>query len=109
MSSLSPTEAQALLLSDPQALLLDVREPWELQQASPRVPAAQRLHITMATIPLRLPEIPRTQPVICICHHGARSGQVVAFLKHQGYPKVYNLTGGIDAWSAQVDPSVLRY
>ena len=62
-------------------VLLDVREPWEVQ----------------------------TAPVACICHHGARSAQVVAFLMHQGYADVYNLAGGIDAWSALVDPQVPRY
>ena len=52
---------------------------------------------------------PRAQPIVCICHHGARSAQVVAFLQQQGYDDVYNLAGGVDAWSALVDPSVPRY
>ena len=63
----------------------------------------------MATVPLRMDEIPRSQPVVCICHHGARSAQVVAFLRRQGYEQVYNLAGGINAWSAHVDPAVPRY
>ncbi|HEX7441134.1 MAG TPA: rhodanese-like domain-containing protein, partial [Caldimonas sp.] len=46
---------------------------------------------------------------VCICHHGARSAQVVAFLERQGFESVYNLAGGIDAWSLQVDPEVPRY
>lgn len=49
------------------------------------------------------------QPILCICHHGVRSAQVVAFLEHAGYGSVYNLAGGIDAWSARVDPAVPRY
>lgn len=109
MEQLHPTQAQALLQADPSAVLLDVREPWELQAASVHVPATQALHLAMATVPMRLDEIPRTQPVICICHHGARSAQVVAFLERQGYDQVYNLAGGIDAWSTHVDPTVPRY
>jgi rhodanese-related sulfurtransferase len=49
------------------------------------------------------------QPILCICHHGVRSAQVVAFLEQAGYGSVYNLAGGIDAWSARVDPAVPRY
>lgn len=90
-------------------VLLDVREPWEVQAASITVPGATRLDIPMHLIPLRLADIPRTQPVACICHHGARSAQVVAFLLRQGFDGVYNLAGGIDAWSTHVDPSVPRY
>lgn len=109
MQVLSAPQARALLDSDPQALLLDVREPWEVHTARVALPAGRGLHIPMAAVPLRLDEIPRTQPVVCICHHGARSAQVVAFLLRQGYASVYNLSGGIDAWSAQVDPAVPRY
>lgn len=90
-------------------VLLDVREPWELQTARLEIPGATLLHIPMQAVPLRLAEIPRTQPVACICHHGGRSAQVVAFLMRQGYDDVYNLAGGIDAWSTQVDPRVPRY
>ena len=62
----------------------------------------------MQLVPMRLADIPATQPVACICHHGARSAQVVAFLMQRGYTDVYNLAGGIDAWSALVDPRVPR-
>jgi rhodanese-related sulfurtransferase len=90
-------------------VLLDVREPWELQTASITLPGAARLDIPMHLIPLRLADIPRSQPVACICHHGVRSAQVVAFLLRHGFDDVYNLAGGIDAWSTHVDPSVPRY
>ncbi len=90
-------------------VLLDVREPWEVQAAHISLPGTQALHIPMHLIPMRLAEVPRSQPVACICHHGARSAQVVAFLLRQGYDDVYNLAGGIDAWSCHVDPAVPRY
>ncbi len=109
MNDLHPVEAQQLLQGNPQCLLLDVREPWEVQRAAVPLPAAQQLHLPMASLPLRLAEIPRTQPVVCICHHGARSAQVVAFLLRQGYTSVYNLAGGIEAWATHVDPGVPRY
>jgi rhodanese-related sulfurtransferase len=56
-----------------------------------------------------LAELDPVQPILCICHHGVRSAQVVAFLERAGHDSVYNLAGGIDAWSTQVDPGVPRY
>jgi rhodanese-related sulfurtransferase len=108
LPQLAPQDLAARAAADG-FVLLDVREPWELQTASISVPGATRLDIPMHLVPLRLAEIPRSQPVACICHHGARSAQVVAFLLRQGFDGVYNLAGGIDAWSTHVDPSVPRY
>lgn len=110
MESLTATELGAWLAGgDEPPLLLDVREPWETALAHIAPGRAASLDVPMMQIPQRLGEIERTRPVVCICHHGMRSAQVVAFLQQQGYPAVYNLTGGIDAWSRDVDPAVPRY
>ena len=93
----------------PPLLLLDVREEWEFDLAAIHVTGASTQHIPMNAIPARFGELDAAQPVVCICHHGARSAQVVAFLERQGFDAVYNLAGGIDAWSAQIDASVPRY
>ncbi len=90
-------------------LLLDVREPWEFALAAIRVDGWTTLHIPMGEVPARMGELDRHRPVVCICHHGMRSAQVVAFLERQGFDAAYNLGGGIDAWSQQVDPNVARY
>jgi rhodanese-related sulfurtransferase len=90
-------------------LLLDVREPWEVETAALRIEGASELAIPMGEVPARLAGIDRSQPVVCICHHGARSAQVVAFLERAGFEAVYNLAGGVDAWSQQVDGRVPRY
>ncbi len=88
---------------------LDVREPWEVATAAISAPGAKLVCVPMREIPSRLSELDPLQPVVCICHHGARSAQVVAFLERSGFESVYNLAGGIDAWSQDVDPSVARY
>ena len=90
-------------------LLLDVREAWEVAHAPIQVDGLQTLHIPMGEIPARLAELDPAQPVVCICHHGMRSAQVVAFLERQGFDLAYNLSGGTDAWSEQVDTSLPRY
>jgi len=90
-------------------LLLDVREPWEFRLAAIRVAGGETRNLPMQEIPARLAELDPAQPMLCICHHGMRSAQVVAFLARQGFDSVYNLAGGIDAWSMQVDPSVPQY
>ena len=109
MEPLRVDQLVAFVCAEPGAVLLDVREPWELQTARIDLPAATRLDIPMSLVPLRLNEIDPSQSIVCICHHGARSAQVVAFLQHRGYARVYNLAGGVDAWSTQVDPAVPRY
>ena len=91
------------------SLLLDVREAWEVALAAIRIDGAASLHMPMNQVPARLAELDPARPIVCICHHGVRSAQVVAFLERQGFESVYNLTGGIEAWSAQVDASVPRY
>ena len=90
-------------------LLLDVREPWEVELASIRLNGVTAAFIPMGSVPDALDSIDRSQSVVCICHHGARSAQVVAFLERNGFGSVYNLAGGIDAWSLTVDPAVARY
>ena len=112
MQSLSVDQLRAFAAVEPRTLLLDVREPWEVQLARIQLPQVATLHIPMNDIPLRLEELDAldtSQPVVCICHHGVRSAQVVAFLQHRGHPRVYNLAGGLDAWSSEVDPAIPRY
>jgi rhodanese-related sulfurtransferase len=90
-------------------LLLDVREPWEVSLASIQVPGTSALAIPMNQLPARLQDLDPLQPVVCICHHGIRSAQVVAWLEQRGFEAAYNLAGGIAAWSQQVDPRVPSY
>jgi rhodanese-related sulfurtransferase len=101
--------AGLLALAAKAPLLLDVREAWEFAFASIRIDGLRTLHMPMNEVPARLAELDAMQPVVCICHHGMRSAQVVAFLERRGFDAVYNLTGGIDAWSRQVDADVPRY
>jgi rhodanese-related sulfurtransferase len=91
------------------AVLLDVREAWELQTARAELPGTRLLHIPMQELPSRLHELDPSQLILGLCHHGMRSLQCVAFLLHHGYPHAYNIAGGIDAWSAELDPTVPRY
>lgn len=109
MQQLQPEDAAALCAGDAPPLLLDVREDWEVAVAAIRAGAAPAKHIPMGRIPERLAELDPAQPVLCICHHGMRSMQVARFLSAQGFDTVYNLAGGIDAWSEKVDPAVPRY
>lgn len=92
-----------------QPVVLDVREPSELQRASLRAEGFELLHIPMGVIPPRLNELDPARPVACLCHHGGRSMRVAQFLEYQGFKHVANISGGINAWSMQVDPSIPRY
>lgn len=86
-------------------VLLDVREPWEFETC--RIEGSQPM--PMQTVPARMQELDEDSEVVCICHHGARSMQVAAFLERQGFGKVTNLTGGVHAWAVQVDGSMPTY
>ena len=95
-------------LADPareKPVLLDVREPWELQTCQIDGSTA----MPMRTVPARLSELPQDAPVVCICHHGARSMSVAAYLERNGFTNVTNLTGGVHAWAVQVDGTMPKY
>ena len=85
--------------------VLDVREARELEIC--RLDGA--LHIPMTEIPTRTNDLPTDQPLVVICHHGARSQMIVDFLRNAGFDKAVNLDGGIDAWACDIDPSMPRY
>lgn len=90
-------------------VVLDVREPWEIQTASVRAQGFEVQTLAMGDVASRLHELPRHRPIACLCHHGMRSRQVARYLQQQGFDPVVNLQGGIDAWSTLLDPSVPRY
>ena len=90
-------------------VLLDVREPWELQTASVAPRGFTLVAIPMNEIPARLAELDDSHRIACLCHHGARSQRVAAFLAQNGFAEVANVAGGIDAWSAEQDAGVPRY
>lgn len=107
-----PAQLSAWFASAPEGsrpLVLDVREPWELQTASVRADGFELAAIPMGELTGRLDELDPTRPIACLCHHGARSLRVAAFLEHHGFERLANITGGIDAWSHDTDPSVPRY
>lgn len=87
-------------------LLLDVREAWETQLAP--VPT-EIVHIPMGQIAERLGELDPLKETVVICRSGGRSLEVARFLSNHGFASVFNLTGGILAWSADLDPRIPRY
>lgn len=107
MQQLTATQLK-VWLDDPardKPVLIDVREPWEFDVC--RIEGAKP--VPMRSIPARFLELKRDAETVVICHHGARSYQVCMFLEQQGFGKLYNLYGGMAAWSRDVDPSTPTY
>ena len=95
-------------LADPERskpVILDVREPWELEMCC--LPDVQAM--PMHTVPLRCRELDPESDIVVVCHHGGRSMQVAFYLERQGFHSLYNLAGGVDAWAAAIDPAMRRY
>lgn len=63
----------------------------------------------MNGIPARLDELPQDREIVVICHHGVRSFHVARFLDHNGFTRIINLTGGVDAWAKEADPTMPTY
>jgi len=107
MQMITAPELAAWLADDTRAkpVLLDVREPWEFDEG--RINGS--VLIPMNTIPGRIDDLDEDAEIVCICHHGARSLNVAAFLERNGFGKMVNLTGGIHAWALQVDGAMAKY
>ena len=98
-------ELRQLLAQSTPPLLLDVRESDEWQFC--RIEGAR--HLPMSQIQQRVGELESMQETVVVCHHGVRSLMVAEFLNSKGFSRVASLTGGIEAWSTLIDPSVPRY
>ena len=102
-------DAQELLRlrgTEQSLVLLDVREPWEFQTA--RIEGS--LLMPMGDVPGRAhQELDPEARIITLCHHGMRSLSVAAWLRNQGFEQAQSLRGGIDGWSAAIDPKIPRY
>ena len=105
IAQLRPEEVKRLMADNRCVKLLDVREVFEQSLASIR--GAQLLDA--ALVEEILARWPKDTPMVCHCHHGMRSQQACEFFRSQGFTRLYNMAGGIDAWSVDVDPEVERY
>jgi rhodanese-related sulfurtransferase len=102
---LSATELKARLDAGERPVLLDVREPWEVAIAA--LPGI--VPIPLNEIPQRWQELDAKAEIVVICRSGMRSQRAATFLTQQGITHVYNLAGGVLAWSRDVDPSLPTY
>ena len=107
-AALSAWIAQAQA-SDAKAVVLDVREAWELQTASVQPEGFALMHIPMGELGHRLAELDPTHSIACLCHHGGRSQRVALFLEQQGFTRLANVAGGINAWAIECDHTIPRY
>jgi adenylyltransferase/sulfurtransferase len=103
--ALTPAALARWLAADRPPLVLDVREPWE--HAVARLPDARL--VPLATLPAAAPALDPAADVVVLCHHGVRSAAAADWLRAHGFGRVWNLAGGIDRWSREVDAGVPRY
>ena len=103
---ISVEETRRLLTNAPaDTVLIDVREPYEFTICA----IAGAEPIPMRQIPEKLADLPRDKHLLIHCHHGSRSLRVTEYLRTQGFPRVSNVAGGIEAWAEQIDPTLRRY
>jgi rhodanese-related sulfurtransferase len=102
--TIEPGEVAAMMQQNVKFFLLDCRELWEYETA--RIEGATL--IPMRQIPQKVDDIPTDQPVVVYCHAGMRSFNAASWLKQQGV-NALSMSGGIDQWSREIDPTVPRY
>lgn len=103
--NLTPSEAKKLMDENKNIKFIDVREKWEYDLA--RIENTELF--PLSTFENNLEKLNKDDELIIICHHGARSRNVCNYLSKIGFQKLYNLSGGINAWSDEVDSSVPKY
>lgn len=103
---ISVRDAHRLLsASPPLARIIDVREPAEHNICA--ITGGEL--IPMATIPQKMPSFSKEEHLLILCHHGHRSRRVTQYLRANGFDRVSNLTGGIEAWAEEIDSGMARY
>lgn len=96
---------QQRLASGDRPTILDVREGWEYQMCA----LPDSLHLPLAVVSRQLEQLPRDNDIVVVCHHGVRSQMVAGMLRRNGFTRLYNLHGGIDAWAREIDSQMPVY
>jgi rhodanese-related sulfurtransferase len=105
VEEISPLELKRRLEAGAPLRVIDVREPWEVAIAS----LPETLNIPLNELPQRLQELDPKADTVVMCKSGGRSGRAAAFMLSRGFGRIANLTGGIDAWTRDVDPTLDSY
>jgi adenylyltransferase/sulfurtransferase len=101
MKEVTVLELKAMIDNGDDFVLIDVREPFEFEEAN-----INGILIPMGEVTERLSDIPKDKLVVVHCRSGARSANVINYLtQNEGYTNLANLKGGIKAWAAEIDPS----
>jgi adenylyltransferase/sulfurtransferase len=103
--AISVRELKAKMDNKEALTLIGVREPYEYEIA--RIDGSRL--VPLGELETHLSELPRIGALVLQCHSGGRSEHATRLLQEAGFENVYNLEGGIDAWSVEVDPAVPRY
>jgi adenylyltransferase/sulfurtransferase len=101
---IEPKELKARLDRGEDVFILDVREPHEYQICN-----IGGYLLPLGDLPKRAHELDSAREIVAHCRSGKRSAEAVDFLRKAGFRKIWNLKGGILAWSDQVDPSLPKY
>lgn len=97
----SPTELNEEIAQGKDQILLDVREPFEVEAGA--IPGITNIPLGM--LPMRQGELDKNAEIVTICKLGGRSTKAAEFLTEAGFSNVRNMTGGVTAWKEQVDPN----
>lgn len=101
----SPREVKDKLARGEKLFFVDVREKWEYDTS--HIEGSEL--IPLREIPLNLARLEAADEIVLFCHHGMRSLDATAWLRSQGVEGARSMAGGIDRWSAEIDPSIPRY
>lgn len=102
---ISVTELKAKLDRKESFVLLDVREPFEHDIC--HIPEAHL--IPLGELPSRMSELDSSEEIVLHCKSGKRSAQALQLLREAGFGRLHNVTGGIEAWADEIDPSLPKY
>jgi adenylyltransferase/sulfurtransferase len=104
VSQMSVQELKILQTSDESFYLFDVREEWEREIAQ----IADSRILNEKTVKF-IGDLERDSLMVFQCRTGSRSQSAAEYFQKQGFTRVFNLAGGIDAWSLEIDPEIVRY
>jgi len=105
MKTITVVELKTTLDTGKNPVLLDVREAWEYETCH----IEGSINISMSNVQKMIDELKPDDETVVICHHGMRSMQVANYLEGNGYNKIVNLEGGVDAWAKSVDADMAQY